>query len=165
MTPPRPRHLPLPAPGMRVLSRSGRWAVVAPRTASKLAVTDRGTIYSVRHGRRLKPFLRRYRSSRTGELVRMPYRVVSYRDEEGRTRNIEVHRLVAWTFLGDPPLTGSGRPWEVHHRDGNHANNRVSNLVYVEPSNHGSITRAMNGAAPRRMTPEDVDEFIDPIGD
>lgn len=38
-----------------------------------------------------------------------------------------VHRVVAISFLGTP----SEQAWQVHHRDGNPANNRVDNLEYV----------------------------------
>ncbi len=38
-----------------------------------------------------------------------------------------VHRLVALAFLGPPPHKMA---WEVHHRDGDPANNRVENLEY-----------------------------------
>lgn len=42
-----------------------------------------------------------------------------------------VHRLVAFAFLGPPP---NKTAWEVHHRDGDPANNRVENLEYVTRS-------------------------------
>ena len=40
-----------------------------------------------------------------------------------------VHRVVAISFLGTP----SEHAWQVHHRDGNPANNCVVNLEYVTP--------------------------------
>ena len=40
-----------------------------------------------------------------------------------------VHRVVALTFFGSP----SDHAWQVHHRDGNHANNHMKNLEYVTP--------------------------------
>ena len=45
--------------------------------------------------------------------------------------NLLVHRLVAFAFLGPPPHKTA---WEVHHRDGDPANNRVENLEYVTRS-------------------------------
>lgn len=42
-----------------------------------------------------------------------------------------VHRVVAHSFLGLPP---DDETWQVHHRDGNHANNRLDNLEYVTQS-------------------------------
>lgn len=41
-----------------------------------------------------------------------------------------VHRVVALTFLGPPPI---GKPW-VNHKDGNKANNHVSNLEWTSIS-------------------------------
>ena len=43
----------------------------------------------------------------------------------------QVHRLVAFTFLGPPP---SPFAWQVHHRDGNPSNNSLENLEWVTPS-------------------------------
>ena len=42
-----------------------------------------------------------------------------------------VHRVTAFSFLGPPP---SEDAWQVHHKDGNPANNRVTNLEYVTGS-------------------------------
>ena len=43
-----------------------------------------------------------------------------------------VHRIVALAFLGPPP---DDLTWQVHHRDGNKANNRFGQLgiYYSEP--------------------------------
>ena len=41
-----------------------------------------------------------------------------------------VHRLVTLTFIGAPSNTA----WQVHHQDGNIANNHVKNLEYVTPA-------------------------------
>ena len=45
------------------------------------------------------------------------------------TQGFLVHRVVALTFFGSP----SDHAWQVHHRDGNHANNHMKNLEYVTP--------------------------------
>lgn len=42
-----------------------------------------------------------------------------------------VHRVVALAFLGPPPDEAT---WQVHHRDGNKANNHLDNLQYVTQS-------------------------------
>ena len=59
-----------------------------------------------------------------------------------------VHRLVALAFLGPPPDDST---WQVHHRDGNKANNSLDNLEYVTPSqntiaSYASQTRRCGGA-------------------
>lgn len=43
---------------------------------------------------------------------------------------VAVHRLVMFAHLGDPP---DGKPW-VNHKDGNKANNHVSNLEWTSIS-------------------------------
>ena len=59
-----------------------------------------------------------------------------------------VHRLVALAFLGPPPDDSA---WQVHHCDGNKANNCLDNLEYVTPSQNttasfASKTRRCGGA-------------------
>ena len=59
-----------------------------------------------------------------------------------------VHRLVAFAFLGPPP---DDLTWQVHHRDGDKANNHLDNLEYVTPSqniaaSYASQTRRCGGA-------------------
>ena len=46
-------------------------------------------------------------------------------------RNEYVHRLVAASFLGQPP---SPEHTQINHRDGNKSNNAVENLEYVTPA-------------------------------
>lgn len=57
------------------------------------------------------------------------YRSVSLYPKEGKQKQIHVHRLVAIAFYGAPP---EGKV--VNHKDGNKANNSLSNLEYVTPS-------------------------------
>lgn len=45
---------------------------------------------------------------------------------DGTKHDVRIHRLVAFTFLGAPPVPGL----EVRHLDGNPANNHVSNLKW-----------------------------------
>ena len=64
-----------------------------------------------------------------------------------------VHRLVALAFLGPPPDDST---WQVHHLDGDKANNSLDNLEYVTPSqnmiaSYASQTRRCGGA--RRSLP------------
>ena len=58
-----------------------------------------------------------------------------------------VHRVVALTFFGTP----SSHAWQVHHRDGNPANNHVENLEYVTPKQN--ITYFFANAAGTRFQP------------
>ncbi|CAE7492992.1 unnamed protein product [Symbiodinium sp. CCMP2456] len=52
-----------------------------------------------------------------------------------------VHRLVASTFLGQPPDPSR---WQVNHLDQNRENNRLSNLEYVSPSENQKHSWATN---------------------
>eukprot|EP00438_Fugacium_kawagutii_P003827 Skav230274 [mRNA] locus=scaffold3387:531388:532452:- [translate_table: standard] len=45
--------------------------------------------------------------------------------------DFQVHRLVAWAFLGPPPNEAA---WRVNHVDGNKSNNLCSNLAWVTQS-------------------------------
>lgn len=47
-------------------------------------------------------------------------------DDEGRTRTIKVHRIIAQTFIENPDELK-----EVNHLNGNKADNRVENLDWV----------------------------------
>ena len=61
-----------------------------------------------------------------GSLTASGYSIVAISNTK-----VLVHRLVAFAFLGPPP---DKTAWEVHHRDGDPANNRVENLEYVTRS-------------------------------
>ena len=66
---------------------------------------------------------------------------------------LQVHRVVAYSFLGSPP---SEDAWQVHHKDGNPGNNHVTNLEYVTQSqniseSYASGTRCCRG--PMRSKP------------
>ena len=61
-----------------------------------------------------------------GSLVDTGYRRVTI---QGKTWC--VHRVVKLCFDGPPP---NDQTWLVHHRDGDRANNALSNLEYVTPS-------------------------------
>lgn len=49
---------------------------------------------------------------------------------------IYVHRLVMSNYLGRPLVKGE----EIHHKDGNIKNNKISNLQLLSKSEHSSIT-------------------------
>ena len=53
-----------------------------------------------------------------------------YRQVRIAGQNFLVHRIAKLTFHGLPP---DQQAWQVHHLDGNKANNRLDNLEYVTP--------------------------------
>ena len=70
-----------------------------------------------------------------------------YRQVRIAGRNFLVHRLAKLTFHGLPP---DQQAWQVHHLDGNKANNRLDNLEYVTPGqnvlySHENPLRRDNG--------------------
>jgi len=75
-------------------------------------------------GRTLTPIINK--GTRKGTQPRQELRL----SKEGRVRGHQVHRLVAFTFLGGT------EDMEVNHKDGNPLNNRLDNLEIV--------TRAQN---------------------
>lgn len=79
-------------------------------------VSDQGRILG-RRGSTLQPHVVK------GGYLRVHLRV------SGRDQNVLVHRMVAAVFIGPCP---AGH--EVNHRNGNTADNRVTNLEYKTPS-------------------------------
>lgn len=61
------------------------------------------------------------------------YLKVTLRNDAGQPKTIQVHRVIALAFLGEPP---SGH--EVCHNDGNRKNNRADNLRYDTPENNAA---------------------------
>lgn len=64
-------------------------------------------------------------------------------------QNWLVHRVVMLAFKGPPP---NEQAWQVHHKDGDGANNRLDNLEYVTPSqnilhSYAQPTRRTGGPA------------------
>lgn len=63
--------------------------------------------------------------------------------------NWTVHRVVMLAFKGPPP---NEQAWQVHHKDGDRANNRLDNLEYVTRSqnmlhSYACLTRRSNATA------------------
>ena len=70
-----------------------------------------------------------------------------YRQVKICGQNYNVHRVVMLAFKGPPP---NEKAWQVHHKDGNRANNRLDNLEYVTPRQntlHAVPTRRTGGPA------------------
>jgi hypothetical protein len=104
-----------------------REEIVPITWAPKYGVTADGRVFSRHRGdwRELSPS----RSKR--------YLHVTLRLDDGSNRTVDIHRLIAGTFLGPCP---SGK--EVAHDDGNEHNNRASNLIYkTRDANHADKKR------------------------
>ena len=100
------------------------------------AVSDKGTVYSLRKERELKPKVDRY-----------GYEVVTL-TVYGHSKCFTVHRLVALAFIPNP----YNKP-TVNHKDENKRNNTVSNLEWAtvkENDNHGSRNARMAKSKCRR---------------
>lgn len=72
----------------------------------------------------------------------------------GRQWTVTVHRLVALAFLGNRP-----DGCDIHHADGNKANNRASNLVWMPKGEHRSDHMQASiaaGAHPATKIPDEI---------
>lgn len=65
---------------------------------------------------------------------------------EGSKTTIHVHRLVALTFLGIPPVKGM----IVHHKNQDTRDNRVTNLEWVTTGEHRGLGRSMGSKTSSR---------------
>ena len=57
------------------------------------------------------------------------YRAIQLSDKNSKKERHYIHRLVALTFLGEPPRSN----YVVNHKNLNKSDNRVSNLEWVTP--------------------------------
>lgn len=96
------------------------WKKVKIERYESLFVSNKGDIKS-KNGRPRKPT--------ESNLGYFKVRLTSKSDEY-KQKHIEVHRLVALGFLGEP----ENDKIEVNHIDGNKGNNTIDNLEYVTPS-------------------------------
>lgn len=62
--------------------------------------------------------------------------------KDGETRTSPIHRLVAEAFLENPNNYNT-----VHHKNGNHQDNRAENLIWMEGEEHNRI----HGFAPKTV--------------
>lgn len=99
------------------------------------------------HGevRRTRPF----RNYPAGMVLRQKCDVNGYMQialhRHGQCTHFLVHRLVARTFLGEPPTSCH----QTAHNDGNRKNNHLSNLRWATPSEN-NLDRARHGTVPDR---------------
>ena len=56
--------------------------------------------------------------------------------------SITAHRKIYETFIGPIPKDEDGRSYEIHHIDGNHNNNEISNLLCVSIKEHYEIHKS-----------------------
>lgn len=59
------------------------------------------------------------------------YKMVTLRSVNSKVLRLCVHRLVALTFIGDPPSR-----CDVHHKNGDRLDNRADNLKYLSRGEH-----------------------------
>ena len=100
----------------------------------------KNTNYYVSNHGRIKGYSYRYR-------ITEPLQASLNRDDgyqrvtlmiNGIKKNQYVHRLVALSFLQTPQDVQN---YQVHHKDGNHRNNHVQNLVWITKQEHRQIHR------------------------
>ena len=60
-------------------------------------------------------------------------------DKDGKISTIRIHQAVLKAFIGECP-----DGYEIHHKDGNKQNNRIENLEYITPKEHGKRTLEQN---------------------
>ena len=76
-----------------------------------------------------------------------------YRQVKICGQSYNVHRVVMLAFNGPPP---NEQAWQVHHKDGDRANNRLDNLEYVTRSQnmlHSHALSTRRGSGPAQSKP------------
>jgi hypothetical protein len=94
----------------------------------KYLVSECGKIYTLRYNKWLLP-----------NVTRLGYNYCGLKNPRTNNKFIAVHRVVAYTYLGEPPLDKQ----EINHKDGVKLNNHVSNLEWCsrkENVRHGFDT-------------------------
>lgn len=110
-------------------------------------ITEDGAVYSVRANRFIKPF---HKNGNHGEksYLRIPLQVKS------KKKKFFVHRLVAYTYIGQP----LDDEYVVNHKDGNKLNNHYTNLEWVTKSENNyhaiaiGLSKGYNGTKQKRNT-------------
>jgi hypothetical protein len=77
-----------------------------------------------------------------------------------------LHRKIYEKYYGPIPKDDSGRSYEIHHIDGNHKNNDISNLIAVTIQEHyllhysqGDYAASLRIASRMGMTTEEISEI------
>lgn len=105
-------------------------------------VTPSGEMWSMK---RTEPRLLRPRRDHRGYLT------VSCRAPGRKTLNGRIHVFVALVFVGPRPAG-----FEINHRNGDKANNSVSNLEYITPRENKEHALRNGLGCPRKLTDEDT---------
>jgi hypothetical protein len=95
---------------------------------AKYLVSECGKIYTLRYNKWLLP-----------NVTRLGYNYCGLKNPRTNNKFIAVHRVVAYTYLGEPPIDKQ----EINHKDGVKLNNHVSNLEWCsrkENIRHGFDT-------------------------
>lgn len=102
------------------------------RTKNRYLVSKNGKVFSLSTGRSLrpKPLLLKPHTDKKG------YQQVILK-VDGVSLNARVHRLVSESFLG----LRVGSPKQVHHKDFNPRNNKVSNLIITDSKTNVGLSR------------------------
>ena len=79
-----------------------------------------------------------------GELMNRGYIRMHLKDKEGNGVRIMAHRLVALTFLGEPPTL----EYQVNHINSNPSDNRVENLEWA--TGQENINHKMKNMCPKQ---------------
>lgn len=100
-----------------------RRALKSKEFAGLYEITEDGQIFSIRKQRYLKPQL-----NNQGYAM---YMLTPHKSSNLRAKWSSAHRLVAFTFIGDPPTR-----WhtDCHHKDHDKTNNHWKNLEWVTHS-------------------------------
>jgi hypothetical protein len=74
-----------------------------------------------------------------------------------------MHRTIWKNTYGPIPKDENGRSYEIHHKDGNHQNNDIDNLMLVTINEHykihhdqGNFGACVMIAKRMNMTPEEI---------
>lgn len=101
----------------------------------------------------------RVKSTKSGKILRPQRDIITHYYKHLLSRNsvrrsIVVHVAVAQVFIGPRPVNH-----DIHHIDGNVSNNEVSNLRYVDRTEHGSFHGKQQTIVLKKLTAEQVREI------
>ena len=105
---------------------------------SKVVLNGQARVYEDGRVFKIKPDGREVEVQAKKAKYKARYASLTFRTKTGKFKKIYIHRLVAQTFIPvENPET-----MHVHHKDRNPRNNRVDNLVWLEPRIHAGVEKA-----------------------